>query len=105
MSQFNKISQGCAVLVVVLGLYGSISEHTPWPALLSIAFASAFALAQHRAAGPQRPMLQLPLVLSLVALSFALHIAFLPAGICCFFCLMFCKNEMLLPSKQRPHAA
>ena len=47
---------------------------------------------------------QLVLLLALVVLSFALHVIFLPAGLCCFFVLMLCKNEVLLPPAPQARA-
>ena len=92
--------------VFVLGCYGSLVEEwaavrgvrAPWSALVGAAFALCFLLALNRApAYLDMPWLQLPLVLSMVGLSFALHLLYLPAGLCCFVGLMMCKNELLLP--------
>ena len=78
---------------------GSPSIDRAWTA-----FAVLFSWTLYRAASPEPPRLQVVLALVLVCLSFALHMVYLPAGICCFFCLMLCKNELLLPAAARPKA-
>jgi len=90
-------------VAVGAGCYGSFVQRSILPVLLAVGFTTCFVYALIRAAAPQPPRMQLPFVLWLVALSFALHMVYLPAGLCCFFCLMLCKNDFLLPA-QRPHA-
>ena len=42
---------------------------------------------------------QFVLVLGLVAVSFAIHLLYLPAGIACFVALMLQKTELLMPPR------
>ena len=89
----------------------------------------ALALHRVEAAAPAPPSYQLLLVLLMVVLSFGLHLQYLPAGVwcappslppasptcalspshtstcvdtrrSCFFALMLCKNELLMPPPQ-----
>ena len=99
-----SLSYAAAGGAAVLGLYGSYANGSVRPALIAAAFAALFAWALYRAASPEPPRLQVLLALGLVCLSFALHMVYLPAGICCFFCLMLCKNELLLPAAPRQKA-
>ena len=93
----EALSDVAAVGCVAAGAFGSYSEGSVYPILAAAAFALAFVFARYRVIDGKQPSYQLPLVLMLVVLSFALHIAYLPAGLCCFFTLMLCKNELLLP--------
>ena len=87
-------SAACAV-----GIYGSYQSGSAVPLAVGTAFSGVFALARSRIqAGRPAPPYQGLLVLALVVLSFALHIVYLPAGLCCFAALLLCKNELLLPS-------
>jgi len=94
----QKIASAFAVAVCVAGAYGGLVNATPAPLLLGLAFCGSFLWALRRAASGPAPF-QILFVLLLVALSFALHFAYLPAGICCFFTLMVCKSELLLPRR------
>ena len=93
----TALSEVAAVGCVALGAYGSWTGGRVLPLVASAAFSLLFVLARQRAADGKSARLQLPLVLALVCLSFTLHLVFLPAGLCCFFALMLCKNELLLP--------
>ena len=81
------------------GLYGSYDTKSSSPAVLALAFVCVFALALHRvrSLAPAQPPYQIVLILLMICLSFGLHTTYLPAGICCFFTLMLCKNEVLMP--------
>ena len=99
-----------AIGAATLGAYGAVANSSwvpdgyRWgPAVVGPAYAAGFFWCLRRAklrddgAVQETKLVQLVLVLALVALSFALHILYLPAGICCFFSLMFTKNDLLLP--------
>ena len=79
------------------------------PLLLAVGagFSSCFFLAC-RLAGRERRAgwVQIGLVILLVSFSFASHLLYLPAGICCLASLMICRNDLLLPrrSTARRHA-
>ena len=103
MSDSLKNVAACAAAFV--GAYGSYETLSVWPAFLGVVFVASFSWTLRRAkVNASPPWLQLVLVLNLVALSFALHLTYLPAGICCFFCLMLTNNELLLPPPQPPPA-
>ena len=102
MSDFT-LQNVAAASAAVAGMYGSYTNRSEWPAILGVLFVSSFWWALRRAkANESPPWLQLVIVLNLVALSFALHLTYLPAGICCFFCLMLTNNELLLPPRPPP---
>ena len=86
------------------GVYGSYQTGTAAPAGFAFSFVAAFAYALHRvkASAPAPPKHQIMLVLAMICFSFGLHTVYLPAGICCFFTLMLCKNELLMPKPTQP---
>jgi hypothetical protein len=96
--QRTFLAELAAIGCVSAGGIGSYSAGESRALLCSAAFAGTFVLARHRAAAGPAPF-QLVLVLLLVVFSFVLHIVYLPAGLCCFFTLMLCKNEVLLPPR------
>ena len=96
----TALSEVAAVACVAAGAFGSYTKGEFSPFLASAAFSLGFVLARHRVANGKPAQMQLLLILSLVCVSFLLHLLYLPAGLCCFFTLMLCKNELLLP----PHA-
>ena len=94
----TSLSLYAALASAALGVYGSYADGTLRAGAVGIAFACLFFFTQRRAShATSMPLLQIVLVLGLVGLSFILHLAYLPAGICCFFALMLCKNELLMP--------
>lgn len=96
------VSGAAAVGAAALGAYGSLRDGTPYPGLVAAAFAVTYFTALRRAQNSAAtPALQLPLVISLVALSFALHLMFLPAGLACMFALMLGRNESFFPPRSR----
>jgi hypothetical protein len=101
--EMTALAHAAAGLTVVLALYGTVESKDPWPALIGIAFSTSYAYALRRVAlSDQPPRFQLLIALWLVGLSFALHLSYLPAGIGCFFTLMLCKTELLLPAAPKP---
>merc|ERR1711957_441036 len=62
------------------------------PAVYGLLYTACFALAVRGLSSP----LQLVLLFAMVGLSFALHLVYLPAGLCCFFSLMIAKNDVLM---------
>mmetsp|Transcript_27996 Transcript_27996/g.66634 ORF Transcript_27996/g.66634 Transcript_27996/m.66634 type:complete len:108 (-) Transcript_27996:97-420(-) len=86
------VSQGFAVAVAVLSVGGSVHTQSVLPAVYGLLYAACFALAMRGLSSP----LQLVLMFAMVGLSFALHMVFLPAGLCCFFSLMIAKNDVLM---------
>ena len=99
----TALSEVAAVACVCAGAFGSYAESNMRPVLIAAAFSGCFVFARTRVADGQPARLQLLLILSLVVLSFVLHLLYLPAGICCFFALMLCKNELLLPPARGSH--
>ena len=93
----TALAELAAVSCFVAGAYGSYTKSDPYPLLAATAFAGGFIFARYRVAGGKAAPLQLLLLLALVCTSFVLHLLYLPAGICCFFTLMLCENELLLP--------
>lgn len=92
------LSELAALASVALGAYGSYNTNDYKALAAAVYFSAGFIWARARvASGQPSQALQLLLMLTLVAASFALHLLYLPAGICCFFTLMLCKNELLLP--------
>ena len=92
------LSNFAAFLVGALSLYGSFASRNPWSSIIGLAFVACYIYARHRVATRQPTgKLQFLLILMTIGLSFALHMTYLPAGICCFFALMLCKNDLLLP--------
>mmetsp|Transcript_16758 Transcript_16758/g.40002 ORF Transcript_16758/g.40002 Transcript_16758/m.40002 type:complete len:92 (-) Transcript_16758:102-377(-) len=72
-----------------------------YPALAGTTFSCLFNLARHRVCeAHEPPRFQAVLVLLLLVASFAVHIAYLPAGMCCLVALLLCQNELLLPQKR-----
>lgn len=94
---FHNVATLSAGATAAVGMYGSFHTWTVGPILGGLAFAGVFSFARSRAAGGGSSPLQVLLVLLLVAISFALHMIYLPAGLCCFVALLLCKNEVLLP--------
>ena len=99
MDAANSLSEIAMVGCVGLGAYGTYTEASVWPLSLATIFTLSFYQAKQRVKMGSRRM-QLPFVLVLVIMSFALHMVYLPAGLCCFFALMLCKNEILFPDAQ-----
>ena len=95
----STLASYASIGTAAAGCYGgSFAGSTVWPALLGVLFASCFHFALHRAAAQSGPKwTQLLLVLTLVVISFVLHLTYLPAGLFCFFALILCKNQYLLP--------
>lgn len=98
----TALAEGAAGMCVLAGMYGTYTQGDPLPLLASVAFAGAFVFARHRVSGGKTAPLQVLLLVALVCISFGLHLLYLPAGICCFFTLMLCKNELLLPPPAKP---
>ena len=97
----TALSDLAAVGCLAAGGFGSFQSFDYKPFALSALFALTFIFARYRASdGQQMPPYQLGVVLMLVVVSFALHLVYLPAGLFCFFTLMLCKNELLLPPKR-----
>ena len=96
----SSLANMAAAMTVALGVYGSVSAQHINPALISITFTATFYFALWRAQSAGQIRMQLAFALLLICISFAVHLIFLPAGIGCFFTLMLCKNELLLPQKQ-----
>ena len=94
-----SIATVCAGATVALGVYGSITESDAKPAGTAILFSSLFFYALHRVQSSKegRPPFQIVLAILLVCCSFAVHLAYLPAGIGCFGALMLCKNDLIIP--------
>ena len=90
--------------VVAFGLYGAYAEGKLLILLTSLLFSSLFAVVvvKGRTNGTYTKALA---AFGLLALSFALHLLYLPAGVCCFFVLMVCKNDILLPPTRPPPPA
>ena len=84
-------------------LTGIHATHTfePWAVLVAAAFTMCYFLALQLA--PQLPHrgLQIAMVVTLIGLSFALHLLFLPGGICCAVAIMIVKTDLLLPPKPK----
>lgn len=97
----EALSELASLCCVLAGAYGSYAESDVKPVAVAVAFTGTFVWARSRVINGKAAPMQLLLVLALVALSFGLHLLYLPAGLCCFFTLMLCKNELLLPPK--PH--
>ena len=101
----NDWAYGCAVLAVALSVVGAIKSRSAYPALVGVAFAAAYDATLRRSASRPQWLSQVLLVVGLVALSFALHFLYLPAGICCFFALVFCDSSALLPVAPKTKAS
>lgn len=99
--EVNALANVAAGLTVVLGLYGSVIQSDPKPALIATVFTVTFFYALRRAQSKGNPAFQLVFALVLICISFALHLVYLPAGIGCFFTLMLCKNDLLVPQKKK----
>ena len=93
----DAASLAFAAAVPLAGTYGTYTLRSAWPLLGSLAFSTVFALS---ATLTLSSLQQSCLVAAMVATSFALHIVYLPVGLCCFFALMLCKNELLLSARQ-----
>ena len=85
----------CAAGVLVAGTYGALTQHDAATMLLALAFAIAYAAAL-------RCPRSLLLIGSLLALSLALHVRYLPAGVCCFGALMLARFDFRRPVKPAP---
>ena len=102
-AQFS-LASATALCAAGGGLYGSYQTKSIAPAGFALSFVAVFAYALHRvkASTPAPPKNQMVLVLAMICLSFGLHTVYLPAGICCFFTLMLCKNELIMPRAAPP---
>ena len=90
----------------MFGIYGSYEKRSVWPAFAGIAFTFLFNFARDRVRDADRaPPYQGLIVLTMLITSFALHIVYLPAGLCCFVALLLCQNELLMPKGTRDAAA
>lgn len=91
----DAASHACAAGVLVAGAYGAFTQHDAMTMLLALAFAIAYA-------ATLRYPRSLPLIGSLLALSFALHVRYLPAGVCCFGALMLARFDVRRPVEPAP---
>ena len=103
----STLASAAALCAAAGGLYGSYQTESAAPAGFALSFVVVFMYALHRvqASSPALPKNQILLVLAMICLSFGLHTVYLPAGICCFFTLMLCKNELLMPNAAPPSRA
>jgi apolipoprotein N-acyltransferase len=97
-------ASGFVLTAVVLSAWATLTAEPRdlRPVAAGAAFATCFFLALR---GVPWYFAQLALVLLLVALSLALHLLCLPAGLCCFVALMACRNDALLPARPPPRPA
>ena len=103
MMGLSDLAVMCALAAGAVGVGGGVYHGTVWPALVGCSFTAVFwsTLRLHEKRRTTM-MTQALLVLLLVMLSFALHLIFLPAGICCFFAMICVKNELrAAPSRNR----
>jgi len=106
MLTLSDVSVLCAFAAAAVGCFGAYSKSSAWPAVVGVAFTAVFWQTLRLCELRQTSLLtQGLLVLVLVMLSFALHLLFLPAGICCFFAMICVKNELLLPTPRRTKQA
>merc|ERR1740130_1769998 len=94
----------CAAAAAAVGVFGAFWTQNMWSGVGGVGFVLCFwqTLRLNRMCAAST-CIQGLLVLTLVMLSFALHLLFLPAGICCFFAMISCKNELcvcLTPKRQ-----
>ena len=101
LDTFTSISGLGGNAASILGMYGSFQTRTAWPALAGITFTFLFNLARERVRGAEKPPpYQALILLAMLIASFALHMLYLPAGLCCFVALLLCQNELLMPPKR-----
>uniref|UniRef100_A0A7S4BMP0 Uncharacterized protein n=1 Tax=Chrysotila carterae TaxID=13221 RepID=A0A7S4BMP0_CHRCT len=102
VAMLDSAPHALATAAAAAGMWGSLMREDATPAVLGVLFCVIFFFAYGRndRAGP----LQISLILAMIACSFVLHLSYLPAGVCCFFALMLCGNEQLLPRRPRPPA-
>ena len=97
----TSISGFSAIACVSMGAYGSYTNSSVAPFLVAALFSGLYFYARRRVSqGDATSMTQLILIFSLIASSFVLHLVYTPAGLCCFFTLMLCKNEVLMPPRR-----
>ena len=72
----TSIAQFFTVAVGALSIVGSVHTSSVWPATYGLLYAACFTLAVRGVPSPYTFLM----VLALVALSFGLHLVFLPAG-------------------------
>jgi hypothetical protein len=99
LNGFSSISHLAGNSASIVGIYGSFATGTAPPAACGLLFCAVFNLALYRVHESESPpRYQVLLILSLLVISFMLHMVYLPAGLCCFIALVLCQNELLLPT-------
>ena len=96
MATSTDVAIAFAFGVVAFGAYGAYTEGRLPILLVALLFSSLFAVVVVDGRDNSKVLKALAAI-GLLGLSFALHLLYLPAGVCCFFVLMVCKNDILLP--------
>ena len=96
MATSTDVAIAFAFGVVAFGAYGAYTEGRLPILLVALLFSSLFAVVVVNGRENSKALKALAAI-GLLGLSFALHLLYLPAGVCCFFVLMVCKNDILLP--------